>query len=194
MNECITPLDSFGASSLDSNRPVAGLMAVEGEFLALLDEKLRRRNERLIGRLLAWGELLDGAGWSVALSGVGGNFWVSERAKQDLLRRGGAPESWADLLAATAGMSREAVHQKSEGVVIWSGQAPAKDAPETAVGLTRREAEVMSWLREGKTAPEIAIILDCAIRTVEKHLANLYRKLGVRNRAALILNSSASAN
>ncbi len=194
MNECFTPLASFGDSGLATHLPVAGLMAVEGEFLALLDEKLRRRNERLIGRLLAWGELLDGAGWSVALSGVGGNFWFSERAKLDLQRLGGVPETWADLLAATAGMSRESVHQKSEGVIIWSGQAPAKDAPESAVGLTRREAEVMSWLREGKTGPEIAIILDCATRTVEKHLANLYRKLGVRNRAAVILNSSIPAN
>ena len=62
--------------------------------------------------------------------------------------------------------------------------------PELMINLSRRESEVLSWLREGKNGPEIAIILGCAIRTVEKHLANLYQKLGVRNRAAVILKVS----
>jgi DNA-binding CsgD family transcriptional regulator len=46
---------------------------------------------------------------------------------------------------------------------------------------------VLEWLRRGKTDPEIAAILGCAVRTVEKHVANLYRKTGARNRAAMIL-------
>lgn len=55
--------------------------------------------------------------------------------------------------------------------------------------LTRREREVLEWLQQGKTSPEIGIILGCATRTVEKHVQNLYRKLGVSDRTSMILNS-----
>jgi DNA-binding CsgD family transcriptional regulator len=53
-----------------------------------------------------------------------------------------------------------------------------------AFGLTRREAEVMSWVAAGKTSAETATILGGRPRTVEKHLERIYRKLGVENRTA----------
>jgi DNA-binding CsgD family transcriptional regulator len=77
---------------------------------------------------------------------------------------------------------------RSEEGVIW---AEAGDVAQvgslTGARLTRRESEVSHWLRQGKTGPEISLILGCAVRTVEKHVANLYRKLGVHDRASLIL-------
>jgi DNA-binding CsgD family transcriptional regulator len=51
-----------------------------------------------------------------------------------------------------------------------------------ALGLTAREAEVLYWITEGKTNPEIAIILNTSPDTVKKHAANLYAKLGVPTR------------
>jgi DNA-binding NarL/FixJ family response regulator len=53
-----------------------------------------------------------------------------------------------------------------------------------ALGLTSREAEVLYWITEGKTNPEIAIILDSSINTVKKHANNLFTKLGVETRTA----------
>ena len=53
-----------------------------------------------------------------------------------------------------------------------------------ALGLTAREAEVLYWITEGKTNPEIAIILDAYLDTVKKHAANLYAKLGVPTRTS----------
>jgi DNA-binding response OmpR family regulator/DNA-binding CsgD family transcriptional regulator len=53
-----------------------------------------------------------------------------------------------------------------------------------ALGLTAREAEVLYWMTEGKTNPEIAIILDSSINTVKKHANNLFAKLGVETRTA----------
>jgi DNA-binding NarL/FixJ family response regulator len=53
-----------------------------------------------------------------------------------------------------------------------------------ALGLTAREAEVLYWIAEGKTNPEIAIILDSSINTVKKHANNLFTKLGVETRTA----------
>jgi DNA-binding NarL/FixJ family response regulator len=53
-----------------------------------------------------------------------------------------------------------------------------------ALGLTAREAEVLYWITEGKTNPEIAIILDSSINTIKKHANNLFAKLGVETRTA----------
>lgn len=50
--------------------------------------------------------------------------------------------------------------------------------------LTEREADVLSWLVNGKTNKEIAQILEISSRTVNKHLDNVYIKLGVENRTA----------
>ena len=53
-----------------------------------------------------------------------------------------------------------------------------------ASGLTRREIEVMSWVREGKRNGEIAVILGISPHTVRKHLENTFSKLGVETRTA----------
>lgn len=60
---------------------------------------------------------------------------------------------------------------------------PAAKALE-ALGLTRREAEVLNWVARGKTNPEIAILCDISRRTVQKHLEHVFQKLGVETRTA----------
>lgn len=52
------------------------------------------------------------------------------------------------------------------------------------LGLTAREGEVLSWLSKGKTNRDIAQILGLSPRTVDKHLEQVYAKLGVENRTA----------
>ena len=52
--------------------------------------------------------------------------------------------------------------------------------------LTSREAEVVRWVSEGKRNGEIAIILGISLRTVEKHVENLFAKLGVETRAGIV--------
>ena len=52
------------------------------------------------------------------------------------------------------------------------------------LGLTTREGEVLSWLSKGKTKRDIAQILGLSPRTVDKHLEQIYAKLGVENRTA----------
>ena len=53
-----------------------------------------------------------------------------------------------------------------------------------SLGLTWREAEVLSWVAQGKTNVEIAAILSISPRTVQKHLERIFVKLGVENRTA----------
>jgi predicted ATPase/class 3 adenylate cyclase/DNA-binding CsgD family transcriptional regulator len=51
-------------------------------------------------------------------------------------------------------------------------------------GLSRREVEVLRLLADGKTAGEIATELFISKRTAEHHVAHIYTKVGVSNRAA----------
>ncbi len=50
--------------------------------------------------------------------------------------------------------------------------------------LTAREAEVLLWIARGKANRDIAEILSLSPRTVNKHLEQIYMKLGVENRAS----------
>jgi DNA-binding response OmpR family regulator len=63
-----------------------------------------------------------------------------------------------------------------------SANMPAEFSSE--LGLTTREGEVLSWLSKGKTNRDIAQILGLSPRTVDKHLEQIYAKLGVENRTA----------
>ncbi len=51
-------------------------------------------------------------------------------------------------------------------------------------GLTRREVEVLRLLASGRTNQEIAETLYLSVRTVERHVANIYGKIGSRGRAS----------
>jgi DNA-binding CsgD family transcriptional regulator len=50
-------------------------------------------------------------------------------------------------------------------------------------GLTRREVEVLCLLAEGGTNKEIARRLVVSVATVERHVANIYAKIGAHGRA-----------
>jgi DNA-binding NarL/FixJ family response regulator len=53
-----------------------------------------------------------------------------------------------------------------------------------SLALTGREAQVLLWISRGKTNREIGEILAISPRTVNKHLEQVFIKLGVENRAA----------
>ena len=61
-----------------------------------------------------------------------------------------------------------------------NGSGPARGYPH---GLTEREVEVLRRLAGGKTNGVIAEELDVSVRTVERHIANIYAKIGTRGRA-----------
>jgi len=56
--------------------------------------------------------------------------------------------------------------------------------------LTAREAEVLLWIGRGKTNRDIGEILGLSPRTVNKHLEQIYAKLGVENRASAALKAA----
>ena len=53
--------------------------------------------------------------------------------------------------------------------------------------LTAREREVLKLLAEGRTVRSVAGILGLSIKTVDAHKFNLMRKLGIHNKAELVM-------
>ena len=50
--------------------------------------------------------------------------------------------------------------------------------------LSKKEHEILFWIAEGKSNPEIATLLAISPETVKTHLKRIFRKLGVDNRTA----------
>lgn len=84
----------------------------------------------------------------------------------------------SDSLAEAVGRSIEAV-----GMLAKAGMAVRRHPS----GLSAREVEVLRLLATGKSNHEIAETLVISVRTVEKHVANVYGKLAVGSRAEATL-------
>ena len=70
----------------------------------------------------------------------------------------------------------------SEPVASW---ARAGGPSTTGFGLTSREVEIISAIKEGSSNREIASKLAISEETVKRHLSNIYSKLGVSSRLEL---------
>ena len=57
-------------------------------------------------------------------------------------------------------------------------------APLEKLGLTRREAEVLLWVAQGKSNGDIGIITGTSEKTVKNHMTHIFEKLGVEGRNA----------
>jgi DNA-binding CsgD family transcriptional regulator len=62
------------------------------------------------------------------------------------------------------------------------------------LGLSLREAEIMSLIAEGHSNGEIAARLVLAEKTVKNHVNRIYAKLGAGSRAAAIVRWAEASN
>lgn len=69
-------------------------------------------------------------------------------------------------------------------VLREENDASAVESLIAAFRLTRKEAEVLYWVVQGKTSKDIGDILGSSPRTVNKHLEHVFEKLGVETRTA----------
>lgn len=75
--------------------------------------------------------------------------------------------------------------QKEVLLKLEDGDKPTGPALlKTKLNLTDRESEVLHWIANGKTNREVAEILEMSPRTVNKHLEQVFPKLGVENRTS----------
>jgi DNA-binding CsgD family transcriptional regulator/pimeloyl-ACP methyl ester carboxylesterase len=72
--------------------------------------------------------------------------------------------------------------EPAEPAAVTEAVAPGQPAARPG-GLSRRELEVLRLLASGESNRQIARRLGLSIHTVERHVANLYRKIGARGRA-----------
>ncbi|WP_426357183.1 response regulator [Pseudocolwellia sp. HL-MZ19] len=68
-------------------------------------------------------------------------------------------------------------------IVQTSSQKTPEDL-KAKLPITKRESEVLYWVSYGKTSWETSQILEMSPRTVNKHLEQIFKKLGVDNRTS----------
>lgn len=83
----------------------------------------------------------------------------------------------------TARVARLGESARGELLVVLE---PGSSASALNDRLSAREREVLRWVAEGKTNPEIGVILGISPRTVQTHLEHVYGKLGVVSRAQAV--------
>jgi DNA-binding CsgD family transcriptional regulator len=139
-----------------------------------LDERVR--NKELLTRVLT-------ASGPVALIDGSGRVELASPAAYELLARYDVAVLDEGTLAARDGTELVATKvDDADGVVTLVLEERRRPNP----ALTRREHEVLTLVRDGLTNPEIADRLAISVRTVERHLQNLYDKLDVRTRTAAV--------
>jgi len=147
---------------------------------------------------------LDAAGRHlVALDADGRIVWATPQASRliDALGIAGAIEAAA---AASGGPLEVAVPDALPLILapigaagpgerlyrLARGEAGEADLLRSHFGLTAREGEVLLWIGRGKANRDIGEILGLSPRTVNKHLEQIYAKLGVENRASAALKAA----
>jgi two-component system nitrate/nitrite response regulator NarL len=88
-----------------------------------------------------------------------------------------------DAIAAVARGGTAFAPEVQEGL-----QSAVRDRGRTAgsPSLTEREHQVLRFVADGLTAPQIAERINLSPATVKSHLHTLYEKLGVSDRAAAV--------
>lgn len=82
-----------------------------------------------------------------------------------------------------AGLQEAPRNERGPERGAWS---PSEMVPRRRV-LTAREREVLKLLAEGKTVRSVAGVLGLSVKTVDSHKFNLMRKLGIHNKAELVM-------
>jgi DNA-binding NarL/FixJ family response regulator len=70
------------------------------------------------------------------------------------------------------------------------GSHPPADPPPPQVDLTDREVETLTWSARGKSSADIGVLMSISERTVNFHITNAMRKLGVATRIQAVVKAS----
>lgn len=155
---------------------------------------------RLAPLWLGLGRELVGAAVAILAVAVGvgiARWWYApgERLRADVASSDGAqsdvrPVGAVGLSATTA---PDAVGPRSgEGATNPIGAVADGPAPVPALdALSPREREVLRLLADGLSNKELARALNVSENTIKTHLANLYAKLGTRNRVQALARAQA---
>jgi DNA-binding NarL/FixJ family response regulator len=113
---------------------------------------------------------------AVDLYARSGGRWEAAQARRQLARA-------LRALGHDQAAEREARAADEVLRALGAQHTPAGDASAPA-GLTAREVEVLRLVARGRSNQQIADELVLSVRTVERHIANIYDKIGASGRAA----------
>ncbi len=108
-------------------------------------------------------------------------FAGSERAG----RRAAARRTLREAATRAERLGAVRLRSAAEDLLQESGARLTKDRHTGAPALTSSEQRICRLAVAGHSNAEIAALLHLAVRTVETHLTNSFRKLGIRRRAEL---------
>jgi DNA-binding NarL/FixJ family response regulator len=155
----------------------------------------RSLREELELRVEAENQLSRSLDRAVVLVDAAGHIIFSTHLAQDLLHKH-FPDQAAGMLpaallapgdgngAVVARCFTEPGREDLRCFVLTERDAAPGPAALCQLGLTPREAEVLWWIAQGKGNPDIAVILEASVRTVHKHVQNIFDKLGLESRHA----------
>jgi DNA-binding CsgD family transcriptional regulator len=101
-------------------------------------------------------------------------------------RRADAREALQEALAYFERGGAEPWAEQAQAELRASGEVPSRDRIGSLRSLTPQELQVALIVARGITTREAAAALFLSPKTIEFHLGNIYRKLGVRSRAELV--------
>ena len=160
-----------GGSATEQERLGAALVAAL-ELALLAAHRLLAGLDSATGRHAEAAARLERA---LALAASGAS--PDERA-QTLLALARSNEGSARSAPPDTGPARDRPENSEAGGVASPCAAPACRA-----GLTRREVEVLRLIAAGNSNRQIAAALYLSPRTAERHVANIYLKLGAHSKA-----------
>ncbi len=151
--------------------------------------------DELALRIEAESQLSQSLDRAVVLADPQGRIVFQTRLAADLLYKH-HPECAADRLPESIGAEGAALVVRRfaerdradlQMLVLEERGSPPGPSALLALGLTAREAEVLYWIAQGKSNPDIALIIGANVRTVHKHVEHIFQKLGLETRNAAML-------
>jgi DNA-binding CsgD family transcriptional regulator len=142
---------------------------------------------------MAHHERLDGSGYHRSLDGSSLSRAARLVAVADAFQSKIEPRPYREPLspkATTEVLVGKAKAGLLDPVMVRAVAEAAGEAPPTIerpAGLTEREVEVLGLLARGLQTKQVARELDISAKTVDRHIQNGYRKIGVSSRAAAAL-------
>jgi DNA-binding NarL/FixJ family response regulator len=191
---------AFAAGALDYITKPVYPPEVLARVAAHLQIRALRRSleEELALRVEAEDQLRQSLDRAVLLLDKSGHIIFSTRLAEALLHKhhpgfaGGTLPAGVGVDGSPFTVRRfaEAGHDDLTMLIIEEKGEPPGPAALLSLGLTPREAEVLFWIAQGKGNQDIATILGTSVRTVHKHVENIFRKLGCETRSAAAMVAS----
>jgi HD-GYP domain-containing protein (c-di-GMP phosphodiesterase class II) len=142
---------------------------------------------------MAHHERLDGSGYHRGLDSSSLSRAARLLAVADAFQSKTEPRPYREPLSpkeatgTLVGKAREGVFDPVMVMAVAEAAGETRPAIDRPAGLTEREAEVVGLLARGLQTKQIAKELDISAKTVDRHIQNTYRKIGVSSRAAATL-------